>query len=305
MPIGRVMTETLIISDSRAGHEAQSRAFCELKGLKYDICRVKYRFKILKLLSYILDFLGVYLPIFSGDGVSKKHYTIVISAGSTTYYPLKYFAKKLKAKSIALMRPKGYKNSFDLIFIQSHDAPKKLPKNAILLPINICLPSQNSFYTPQKPAIAFIIGGNNRHFDFDSELIISQMRAIFTQFSDYEKLITTSPRTPASLESRLKSEFGWDFGVWFSEDKRNPIADFIGKCEAVFITSDSTSMISEAASSGTASVSIIGTIPPSNSKIGRFLDNLKSQNYISFFTNSVATKTDKYDLKSILNGIDI
>lgn len=59
--------KALILSDGRKGHENQSIAFCELKGLDFCICKIAYANKLLKLCSYALDFFGLYFKIFKCD----------------------------------------------------------------------------------------------------------------------------------------------------------------------------------------------------------------------------------------------
>ena len=59
--------KALILSDGRKGHENQSIAFCELKGLDFCICKIAYANKLFKLCSYALDFFGLYFKIFKYD----------------------------------------------------------------------------------------------------------------------------------------------------------------------------------------------------------------------------------------------
>lgn len=59
--------KALILSDGRKGHENQSIAFCELKGLDFCLCKIAYASKLLKLCSYALDFFGLYFKIFKCD----------------------------------------------------------------------------------------------------------------------------------------------------------------------------------------------------------------------------------------------
>ena len=59
--------KALILSDGRKGHENQSIAFCELRGLDFCLCKIAYANKLLKLCSYALDFFGLYFKIFKCD----------------------------------------------------------------------------------------------------------------------------------------------------------------------------------------------------------------------------------------------
>ena len=94
--------KALIISDKRLGHESQSVALCKLKNFDYEIINVKFKFKILKLFSYVLDFLKIYIPIFMYEKPKNDKFDFIVSAGSTTYYANKFFAKKFKSKNSRL-----------------------------------------------------------------------------------------------------------------------------------------------------------------------------------------------------------
>ncbi|ANE36353.1 mitochondrial fission domain protein [Campylobacter iguaniorum] len=290
----------LILSDGRVGHENQSIAFCKLKNIDYGILHVSYKLKILKTLSYILDFFGIYIKIFS-SGLVSNSYDIVVGAGSGTYYPLKFYAKKLNAKSVAMMNAKGYKNSFDLMFVMSHDA-KNLAPNSILLPVNANHKSQNHFYKPSKPAISFIIGGTNKNSQFDEAKVLQTIKEIMSKFKDHEKLITTSPRTPKSLENELE-KLNFDYSVIYSKNKINPIDDFLEFSDYTFITSDSTSMISQAVCWGNANAQVIN-YQKDDSKFGKFISNLAKKGYLHIYDGSVQ-KTTKFDLISAFKKVNL
>ena len=77
---------------------------------------------------------------------------MVVGAGSTTSYATKVFAKKMHAKSVVMMLPRGYRYDFDIIFAQIHDNPPK-QENIIEIPANFSyvepkgyLPSRKKVY---------------------------------------------------------------------------------------------------------------------------------------------------------------
>ena len=214
----------LILSDGRKGHESQSVAFCELKELDYEICAVFYKNKILKILSYFLDFLGLKFKIFECKKCDFGVFDLFVGAGSVTYYPLKFFASKFHKKSVALMYPKGYKKDFSLIFANSHDVQDSAP-NLIILPTNLTLSKVQNFCTPPKNSIAFVIGGSNASFDMD-ESICATVEQIRAKFSGYESYLTTSPRTPREIEAVFERA-NFDFSVIYSKNPINPIGDFL------------------------------------------------------------------------------
>lgn len=291
----------LIISDKRAGHESQSIAFCKLKGFEFEIIDVKFVSKIYKLFSYFLDFLKIYIPIFYYEKPKFKDFDFIVSAGSSTYYANKFFAKRLKAKNIALMMPKGFRKDFFHIFATQNDVKENFT-NLTVLPVNLNFLEKTNFYTPEKKAISFIVGGDNKIFKITAE-ILNKIDEIMLKFKGHEFLMTTSPRTPKWFENELKKR-NFNFSVIFSENKINPIYDFVTKSEFVFITSDSVSMISEAACNGDCAVYIIPLKKNKNSKFDKFLSNLEALNLIQFYLdNKNFQKTKKLNLTSAVKGI--
>lgn len=298
------LPKALILSDLRKGHENQSIAFCRLKGLDYEICAVSYSSKFLKILSYILDFFGLYFRIFKTQRLNFEDFDIFVGAGSSTYYPLKFLAKKTGKKSVALMYPKGYKKDFSLIIATPHDNPKNL-ENLLNLPVNLSFTEPANFYKPKKKAIGFIIGGNNDKFTMDSG-ILEQIQRIKEHFAGYEFLITTSARTPKFIEDELK-KISFDFSVIYSQNQINPIGDFLEHCEFVFISIDSVSMISEAVSNLNAAVVVLELkrIGAKN-KFDKFIEILETGGYLEIFRGEFDfKKSKKVDLKEMIKGINL
>ena len=244
----------LILSDGKAGHLNQSIAFAKLKGLKYDVTPVNNN---IKPLTYLLDFFKIYINFFSLH-VEPKIYKAVISTGSSTYYANKYLAKKLGIKSIAIMLPKGFRYSdFDYIIASNHDNPPNL-KNIISLPLNLSVSEPKGYIKKDtKDAVGIIIGGNNSIFEMNREIIQKYLDEIFKKFPNHLKYITTSRRTPKEIDELLEN-YKFDYKIIYSKNPNiNPIPDFLEVCKKLFITIDSTSMLSEARANSGADIEII------------------------------------------------
>jgi uncharacterized protein len=255
------MKRILIISDGKPGHLNQSIAFCKIKDVSYDILEVKFKSKFHKALSYFFDKLGYYTDFLFDD--YKKYYgdfyDAVISAGSGTYYFNKYISKKYNKKAIALMLPKSYKyKDFYYIIAQEHDNPVR-QDNILTLPLNLSFPREKGYVKKieEKKSLAIIIGGDNDVFDMEHELIKDELDDIFEKYPDYLKYITTSRRTSKEIEN-LINEYKFDYKLIYSEEPNiNPIGDFIAVCDEFFITTDSTSMLSEVRANSNAKINII------------------------------------------------
>lgn len=287
------MNKVLIISDLKPGHFNQSIAFAKLKGLDYDVIELPKSNKLLKIFTYILDFFNIYINIFNLQ--VKPIYKAVISTGSSTYYTNRYLSKELNIKSIAIMLPKGFKyTGFDYIVAQEHDNPPRLD-NIITISVNLSVNEPKGYIDKDKNEkyIGLIVGGDNKVFSISSEIIKASIDKIFKKYPTYKKLVTTSRRTPKVIEE-VCDEYDFDYKLFYSvQPTINPIPDFIDICEVLYITSDSTSMISEAAAHSHASIEVIML----DSKV----DNTKYHKLIDIVTQ----QDDKVDLKKYLEKIDI
>lgn len=271
------VNKILIISDSKPGHLNQSIAYAKLKDLDYDILELSNISKFKKLLSYVLDFFHIYINLF--DINTNKQYKAIVSTGSNTYYANKYLSKKLNIQSIAIMLPKGFRYSdFDYIIAQEHDNPPKL-NNVIIVPVNLSINEPKSYIQKAEnyKHLGLIIGGDNKIFKISKEQIKNEIDKIFKHFPNHKKLVTTSRRTPKDIE-KLCESYAFDYKLIYSQNPNiNPIPDFIDICDELYITSDSTSMISEAAANSDANINIIMLNSEiQNTKYHKLIDIVKS-----------------------------
>ncbi len=296
------MSRVLILSDDRMGHLNQSLAFVKYLELSYDVVPVKFKYKWYKALSYIFDKIGLYTEKLFDVQVSEK-YDMVVGTGSTTSYATKVFAKKKHAKSVAMMLPRGYRYDFDIIFAQSHDNPPK-QENIIEIPANFAYVESERLYQAKKKSIGIVIGGDNKLFTMSKETIQKQFDFIKQYYEGYEIAITTSPRTSEEIEL-LVTLYGFDYEVIFSKKPINPIPDFLEQCETVFITGDSTSMISEAVSYGKSNVVILPLKSQEENKFTRFIDTLEQDGYLHIFNGTIKNKNKKIDFREYLRGLNL
>lgn len=287
----------LILSDGRMGHLNQSIALASHLGAQYQIIPVSFTCKACKFLSYVFDFFKIYTHVlFKQNASLPPHGDILVCAGSSTYYAAKVFARKLGIKSVCMMLPQNYRYDFDLIFAQEHDNPPKQP-NIVPLPANFSFVRPKGLFSSSRKSIGIIIGGNNAQFKIDSQYLKNQLNFIVEYFKDYEIAVTTSPRTPQYIETLLES-YPFSYRVIFSQNKINPIADFLHHCEMVFITMDSTSMISEASSYGNSFIEILPPPQLEKTKFYTFCLELEKNGYLHIFDGTLGFKNKKIDFQT-------
>jgi mitochondrial fission protein ELM1 len=299
----------VILSDGKQGHLTQSIAVCTLKGWSYEIVEVYYTSKLFKILSYIFDKLSIKAP-FLFEGGELPLCDVIVGTGSTTYYPLKVLGKKLSLPTVAVMQPKGYNGSeYTWIIAPEHDQPIAtshmivLPINPVLAPLVGSSMGGRFSFSIDKRYIGVIIGGPNAIFSLTQEDINPLLEHLFL-LDDVEVVVTTSRRTPLEVEEALK-KYPFAYRHLYSDDPFNPIPAFLTHCEHVVITSDSTSMISEAVVGGKCGVDVV--MLPSN-KRGKFhtlIENLETRGCLHIFDGKLGKNWEKIDLKPFLKKLDI
>ncbi len=102
------------------------------------------------------------------------------------------------------------------------------------------------------PRAAVLIGGDSKHHrltDAAGDALISLLRSL--QERGLGLMVTTSRRTPERLSAGLLEAFAGDDGVWLhTGDGPNPYFAFLGGADWIFVTEDSTNMLTEAAATG-------------------------------------------------------
>lgn len=296
------MSKVLILSDDRIGHLNQSLAFVKYLDVTYDVVSLKFRYRCYKGLSYILDNMGIYTEKLFDVKIDKK-YDMVVGTGSTTSYATKVLAKKMHAKSVAMMLPHGYRYDFDIIFAQNHDNPP-WQENIVKIPANFSYVEPKGIYRAVKKSIGIVIGGDNKLFTLSKVKLQEQLDFIKQYYEGCEIAITTSPRTNKEIEL-LVASYGFDYKVIFSKNPINPIPDFLEFCDTVFITGDSTSMISEAISYGKSNVVILPLESQKENKFTRFINFLEKEGYLHIFNGTIKNRNKKIDFREYLKELNL
>jgi mitochondrial fission protein ELM1 len=295
----------LVLSDGKPGHVNQSIAFARHLDCSFETVRVGFRNRPFKLLSYLLDRVGVYLPsLLRWDPFPEGPFRAVVSAGSETYYGNKILARRHNVPSVAIMLPKGYRLDFDLIVAQDHDSPPAR-ENILTLPVNLCRVEPTGVFRPREGEryAAMVVGGPNRVFGFDRDRFRGTLDAVFSGFPDFRIVVATSRRTPAEIEREIE-RYPFEERFLYSRDPVNPIPDFLASCEYVLITPDSTSMISEAVTFGRARIEILPLAARGDSgKYGRMIGKLVELGCVHRFDGRSGTANRKVDLAEALRGI--
>ena len=301
--------KAIILTDGKAGHENQSKAFARALGCEFELVEVKFNFGGLgKLCSYIHD----HVPSFwlmnqallsaKADGkqfanlselvrhVSGRGFSAVLGTGSGTFFAAKALARRLGVKCGVVLYPRGYRlSTFDCILAPEFDNPAKLP-NVVSIPANL-VANDSAFY--EKGVAAFreryqgetdklvgvIVGGPNKCSTMTADWMKARLDEVFAANPGAQLCVTTSRRTPADVEALVDS-YPWAYRLIYSKDHFNPIPAFVQLAKRLYVTAESTGMLSEACTFGTAEVVALDNLNPGPHKFRRFVENLRRDGYV-------------------------
>ena len=284
----------LILTDGKAGHENQSRAFARAIGCDFDLAPVRFWSGFAKAASYLLDCVGVGCANLLGwPGETRdsavKGYAAVVGTGSGTFYAVKTLARRMGVRCGVVLYPRGYRISgFDCILAPSFDRPAKAP-NVVEVPANL-VASDAAFYeagraafldrhVPGRDAAAVIVGGPNKCSTMTADWMRTELERVFAECRGMEMWVTTSRRTPPDVEAVVDS-FPFDYKLIYSRDKFNPIPAFVTLAKRLYVTAESTGMLSEACTFGSAEVFALDNLNPGNHKFRRFVEGLRRDGHL-------------------------
>jgi mitochondrial fission protein ELM1 len=102
----------------------------------------------------------------------------------------------------------------------------------------------------RSPRLAVLIGGKNRAYAFDAEIVNALTHTLAGLSKTHGLMVMTSRRTGAGNVARIESALA-DTGVWlWRGDGDNPYLGVLAWADAFLITADSVNMTCEAAATG-------------------------------------------------------
>lgn len=280
-----------IITEGMVGTENQCLAVAESLGLTPDIKRITLR-QPWKLLSPWLKFEQSYTFV---PALTPPWPDLVIASGRKAIAAARYIKKQSAGKSftVFLQDPKISPHHFDLVAVPQHDslrgenvivtdgAPNRITPEKLE-----AAKSQFSslFFKLPSPGVAVLIGGNSRTHQLTSDItekLVNQLTALNAGL-----MITTSRRTEpqnqAFIEKALKNKencYLWD------GTGENPYFGMLSWADAIIVTSDSVSMLSDAASTGKP-VYVVD-LKGNSIRFKRFHDHFKSLGITRPFTGTI------------------
>ena len=184
---------------------------------------------------------------------------LVISCGRKSVVPSILLKKKnKKIFTIHIQNPKVSFHNFDAIVVPEHDDLTGdniyNTKGAIHYITHSQIQNAASYLRDEvksQKIVTLILGGPNKYYGFDRGQLLKIFNEVKSNFTskDYKAIIIPSMRTPKEIIDLAIKEFTGHGHVVKSVDKKAYLSS-LALASSVVVTCDSTSMLSEAATSG-------------------------------------------------------
>jgi len=232
----------------------------------------------------------------------NNEFDIVISCGRKSVIPSIYLKKKFKSKiiNIHIQEPKVSLDNFDFVVAPEHDGLKGrnvlTSKGAVHYLTNSELDENENYLksrvSTEKKIVTLILGGPNRYYDYNNQIIDNLFSKIEQNFlkNNYQLIVVPSMRTPQNIIEKAKSYFDKDQIVIPDVDKKAYLSS-LKISDHIVVTCDSTSMISEAAITGKPIYVAHMLAIKNNLRFKSFFNLFESLNIIKELNNSVENWT--------------
>jgi len=244
-----------IVTEGIAGTENQCLGVAQALGVTPTIKRISLNAPW----NILSPFIGFEMAGTFSPKLQKPWPDLLIASGRKAVAAARYIKKKSKGKTftVFLQDPKVRPSQFDLVAVPLHDrirgpnvivtngAPNKITPESLVHAKN----KFSSLFSPLKaPRVAVLIGGNSKSYKMPLRLIeklCKQLNEI-----DASLMITTSRRTGEENLKIIQKQCDKDTNFIWNSRGENPYFGMLAWADYILVTADSTSMISDAATTG-------------------------------------------------------
>lgn len=243
-----------LVTDGKAGHEAQAEGVAVALGVAYDWVRVSPR--------GVARLLAPWGPVPRDFRPGPPWPAIVIGIGRTAIPALRAVRRRAGPATfaVALQDPRTGAGVADLVWVPEHDRLRAGNVVTTLTPPNrfsddllsrLRAGEDAEIDALPAPRVMLAIGGTSKVWRFtleDAARLGASISAFGRQGASF--LVTPSRRTPPPVADAVAAAVaGFPHIVWRGEGD-NPYARFLAKADAIVVTADSVSMTGEACSAG-------------------------------------------------------
>lgn len=287
------MTEAWLLTDGRAGNLRQARALAHACGLDGGEITVRLRPPWSFLAPRLVGPQALALRGDTAAMLQPPWPRLAIGCGRRAAWATRWLRRASggRCRCVQILAPGADPAHWDLVITPHHD---RLAGDNVLETTGSLNPVDSAWLAAARrdfphladlptPRVAVLLGGPRRGVPMDDAMIDS-MAAGLRQRHAAEGgsiLMTSSPRTPAQLATRLRDGIADLPGVsWINpDDGENPYPGMLAWADRIVVTADSVNMLSEAAASG-APVHTLLPDKPLPPRLARFHDALRAGGWL-------------------------
>lgn len=296
-----VSHECWVLSDGKPGMQNQCLGLAEAVGLPVVVKRIVVRWPWTWLLPQM--WLAPLAALSAaGDRLAPPWPRLLVSTGRMSVAP----AMAVRAASggatfaVQIQDPGVPATRFDLVVAPQHDriqGPNVMKSMGALHRVTPeRLAAEAAAFAPAlaslpRPLVAVLVGGNNRSYRFDAATArrLGQQLRLLAREHGAGLAVTVSRRTSAPATTALRRHLdGLPVHFWDGTGA-NPYFGYLGLADAVVVTCDSVSMVSEAASTGKPVY--VFDLPGFSRKFHAFHDGLRTAGITRRFDGRLDTWT--------------
>jgi mitochondrial fission protein ELM1 len=281
------MATARILCTDIAGLRAQALGLIEAAGLTPDLRTLTFR----KPWSYLPPALWPDPLAAVGGAASEAPLPPLVVGCGGAGARVAAALRRPGVRAVAIQHPRMPAEKFDLIVAARHDGitgPNVIvTRTALHRATTARLAAEAALWAPRfahlpRPLVAVLLGGSNGRYRFDeatARTLAGQLAAMMA--SGAGVMVTPSRRTApealAVLRDVLVPHNAW---IWDGAGE-NPYFGMLGLADAIVVTADSVSMVSEAVA--TAAPVFLARLPGRSARIGAFMDALAADGRVRDF----------------------
>jgi hypothetical protein len=284
-----------VLHDGKAGMASQALGLAEAAGFPFVEKPLTVRRPWVWLTPQL--WLTPFAAVADGAALAPPWPDLVIGCGRNTAAPALAIRRASRGRTLAVQvqDPRIGRGEFDLMVVPAHDrlrgprvvvtigavhrvTEERLAAERRRFPALLELP---------RPIVGVLIGGANRAYRLDLPGLgeIAAAIAAAVQKSGGSILVTPSRRTDAAGLALLRERLGGLPGAIWDGSGANPYFAYLAIADALLVTADSISMVSEAAATGKP-VHII-ELPGGDAKFARFHATMRQAGITRRFAGAI------------------
>ncbi|MCC8022065.1 MAG: mitochondrial fission ELM1 family protein [Akkermansia sp.] len=214
---------------------------------------------------------------------------LILGAGHGVHIPMLHMAHRFNALCMVCMKPSLPAAFFDLCLVPRHDLPENTGITPHIFPTIGAINGIKCDPGREKRHTLILIGGPSKEYEWDSEMIVTQLDDI-ARHTATPMVLTTSRRTPQDFISELAKTCPSIRIVPLEQTDSSWVSRHLASAREIWVSQDSVSMVYESLASG-APVGILDMQPRPEkpSRVARGLQMLLHEERVTLYRTWAST----------------